>query len=256
MYNPLDPSEGVTPLGKRGSGAYLSPRQFISMRRLMDVNALDQGAGGPVRDLIPYKRNEVAQGIGDTADYDLLSDTMRSQGPKGTDVPPVWLTTNHWTGAPAKANPSEDPRAHYLGNGGHRTAIAHDLGWKAIRWTGHAGASGYDDDEYQKGDDDDYYDGEPNSYAHTSWQHSSSGSSRQASMSYANPSAHNPRSHIPGHTGGSAGWKGMRWHKDSSPGLYTELHGKPPSNLNSQQFGDVKALFGGAQQPPLPGMEI
>ena len=130
-------SEGVTPLGRRGTGSYLSPDQFMSMRRVKNLAALDSGTGGPVRDLIPDKQHEVEYGIGDTADYPALTDQMRADGPKGTEVPPILVNRGSSTSYPAEGT---------LGNGGHRVAIAHDLGWKAMRYTRDPDESGWGDE--------------------------------------------------------------------------------------------------------------
>lgn len=136
-YAEMDPSEGVTPLGKKGSGAYLSPQQFMSMHKIHQLAPLD--SAGSMSDLIDMKRDQVANNQGDTEDYGALKKTMAREGPKGTTVPPILATPG-----PTAA----------LANGGHRLAIATDLGYKYMRHTSDPSTSGYNDNRFTHSWDD------------------------------------------------------------------------------------------------------
>ena len=250
-YQQPDPSEGVTPLGKRGTGAYLSPRQFISMRRVRKLRAVDTPEhysgeeSGTVADLIPTKQHQVEWGIGDTADYEALGETMAREGPKGTTVPPILIEktsgTDTGTGEDIHTSGPVYNRSG-LGNGGHRVAIAHELNWPYMRWTSDRSQSGYGDDRFPHNFDS-------GGYNSNDWESSPSSSSDSPE---ASASVHSrvpgDRSYMP--PGGALGKKsqayshaiGEAWHRGgdilATHGLHTELHGKPI--MNESQFAGTR----------------
>ncbi len=254
-------------VGSEGIPAHLSSSQFEPMNAIKRAYAIDT-AGTVGKNLIPLKRQQVAEGKGDTEDYDLLRDTMRSKGVKA--IPPVHVGTvdqlNRDYGG--KDEPGMPGISHLnslhmvgkgdalaLGNGGHRTAIAADLGWKVMPVTHDKMNSGYGNEEFMKDPDEPEWSAEhvPSSDGnHDIVQHDPSGGMRYQ------PGA---RSYVPGNTGEAD--PGARWHahgRDAGyppgEGLYSRLHplmnapaaGAPLSaNLNQQQFS-------ASRQDVLPGM--
>lgn len=274
-YNQPDPSEGVTPLGKSGRSAYLSPEQFMPMRRVKQVMAMDAphspGITGDdiaedvaddptVADLIPSKAEDVESGEGDTADYGALRHTMSKEGPRGTTTPPIWVRGDLDADSP-QGNPNKDPSSWALGNGGHRAALADELGWHAMRYTGDRAQSGYGDARFPH-----TWDGDPELSAVNSddpYYENSSVNSDEGSTNYSDNTvsqasqARRQRNHIPGQTGYS--WQahaGARWHEGGGPlathGLYTELHG--PAAPEGPAKAAEPASSGQGVLPGMPGI--
>jgi len=81
---------------------------------------------------------------------------MRTGGPDS--IPPIHVdTANNIAGAYGGAGSSDFGEHLALGNGGHRVAIAHELGWKSMRTTTDIEQSGYgEEEEYGKHDDSGY----------------------------------------------------------------------------------------------------
>lgn len=134
-----DPDRWLS-IGAAHRQAYLNPQQFKTMREIKQMGGTDQALGSTVEHLIPYKKEEVRLGIGDTKDYPALIHTMRKEGPAGRSVPPVWLRPNESGGS----------SQYMVGNGGHRIAIADMLGWKAMRYTTTREQGGFRDERYFK----------------------------------------------------------------------------------------------------------
>ena len=264
------------------TGGPLLSQQFTPMNTIKRAYAVDV-AGTVGKDLIPEKQRQVTAGEGDTADYPLLVDTMKKQGVMS--IPPVHFGTvdsmnsDYGPGIPhfnslhlvGKGN------APALGNGGHRTAIASDLGWKVMHSTPDKAESGYKETQWGAGDSEYGESGSSSGYhsGSESWRgstnasyssdHSSSASSGNTAYSPGTPQP-GDRSFVPmqnsyGDQVGGAD-PGARWHADgrdgSKPpgeGLYSQLHppqaaaAAPLSHLNQQQFSNSK-------QDLLPGMEI
>jgi hypothetical protein len=89
--------------------------------------------------------------------YGALKEHMREMGPE--NVAPIHVQPRGKVPAYGGGGPLEHAN---LGNGGHRVAIAMELGWTHMRTTSEKGASGYaEEDEYGKGeggeDSDAYY---------------------------------------------------------------------------------------------------
>jgi hypothetical protein len=238
-------------------------------------------AGTVGKDLIPEKQRQVAAGEGDTADYPLLVDTMKKQGVMS--IPPVHFGTVDSMNQDYGPGIGHFNSLHLvgkgdaptLGNGGHRAAIASDLGWKVMRSTPDKAESGYKETKYGAGDSEYGESSGINSY-HTDdssyWNrgsHSSSGSSGSSTHTAykpePDPTGPQPgdRSYVPmqdtyGNEVGGAD-PGARWHawgrdagKPPGEGLYSQLHPPQPAagaplTLNQQQFSASK-------QDVLPGM--
>ena len=122
--------------------------------------------------------------------YGNLKEHMREVGPEG--VAPIHVEPRGKSSAyGAGVGPLEHAR---LGNGGHRVAIAMELGWTHMRTTSAKQSSGYDEEsEYGKGEDD------VNDYDE------SDGYSREDQSSYQAP-FRGPRAQPPGGTGGPRDW--------------------------------------------------
>jgi hypothetical protein len=127
--------------------------------------------------------------------YGNLREHMRAVGPEG--VAPIHVQPRGKPGAYGGGFPLEHAN---LGNGGHRVAIAMELGWTHMRTTSDKGASGYaEESEYGKGmEDNDDYDGSDGYY-------------REDQSSYQAPSVsprdfRGPRAQPPGGTGGPREW--------------------------------------------------
>ena len=86
---------------------------------------------------------------GDTRDYPALQSTMAKEGPKGTTTPPIHVGNVFGTASPADT-PQRNPGVFAMGNGGHRVAIASELGWNAMRTTDSKVQSGYGDQRFNK----------------------------------------------------------------------------------------------------------
>src|SRR5580698_3533084 len=139
------------------TGGPLLSQQFTPMNTIKRAYAVDV-AGTVGKALIPEKQKQIARGEGDTADYPLLVDTMKKQGVMS--IPPVHFGTvdsmnnDYGPGIPhfnslhlvGKGNKPA------LGNGGHRTAIASDLGWKVMHSTPDKADSGYKETQWGAGD--------------------------------------------------------------------------------------------------------
>jgi hypothetical protein len=173
------------------TGGPLLSQQFTPMNTIKRAYAVDV-AGTVGKDLIPEKQRQVEAGEGDTADYPLLVDTMKKQGVNS--IPPVHFGTvdsmNHDYGPGighfnslhlvGKGN------APALGNGGHRTAIASDLGWKVMRSTPDKSESGYKETKYGAGDSEYGESGySSGSSDHSSEWRDSSGSGNNTNASYS-----------------------------------------------------------------------
>ena len=128
--------------------------------------------------------------------YGNLREHMRAVGPEG--VAPIHVqprgNLDAYGGGTSRLEHAN------LGNGGHRVAIAMELGWTHMRTTSDKGASGYaEESEYGKGmEDNDDYDGSDGYY-------------REDQSSYQAPSVsprdfRGPRAQPPGGTGGPREW--------------------------------------------------
>lgn len=264
-----DPDRYLPARGRRQ--AYLNPQQFKTMREIRRLPAVDTWGMGTVGgQLLSMKRQEIAEGEGDTADYGALREAMRKGGPAGSEVPPVHIGKGMGT---AYGNGLSN-RKTMFGNGGHRVAIAADLGWKAMRYTPDLEESGYGDNRFMRSSSS-TEDDSPGTY-------NSSPDSYTESEGLVTPRhARGARSWIPGYTGYSM--PGNRWHaagpngSRAGGGLYTELHGpnqrqlsmlgRPQPVINPQQFartqmGEPTAIRRAAadraivrnRQDVLPGM--
>lgn len=244
------------------TGGPLLSQQFEPMSQIKNAYSVDvPGKVGP--SLIPYKQEQVATGQGDTRDYPALVSAMKTGGPMS--IPPVHVGTvdsiNHEYGG--KGDPGMPGIPHLnsahlvgkgnaltLGNGGHRTAIAADLGWKVMRATQFKGQSGYGDAEFTHMGDTSASD-DDGSYTEQHPHDSGPAELQPGDRSYV-PGQHDldPRDNHKD--------PGARWHaqgpygaKTAGKGLYSQLHpaqpaaGAPLTNLNQQQFSG---------QTPLPGM--
>jgi hypothetical protein len=264
-------------LGKTG-GPLLS-QQFQPMSAIERMGSVDAGSDAMVgEDLIPEKQEQVEEGQGDTEDYPALIEAMKTGGVKS--IPPVHVDT---TSAINRSYGSDaySPKSNMsLGNGGHRTAIAHDLGWKVMPVTPYKDESGYGDEEFGK---QSYGEGSSGWRDSSGSQQSASNAASSAGSSSASPSSSlhpGDRSYIPGVTGGRD--PARRWHahgRDGAippgEGLYSQIHGPAPhaaaaplSNLSPMQFGRtnlgqptwqraIKSVVAERNnvQPVLPGMD-
>lgn len=239
---------------KTGEHGVLSSDQFMPMGAVKRLPAVDM-RGGPVSELIPVKQEQIRENEGETEDYPALKEAMRTGGPGGTEVPPMHIASGqriantYMRSRNVEPPPEIEDAPKAFGNGGHRIAMAHELGWKAVPYTEDAETSGWGDDRFQKDDEDDDYYGSGSTSNSEDYD-------ANASESSASPVVHG-RSHIPGFTGESAYHKGNRWHargtaagKPPGEGLYSQLH---PA-LSPGQFGAQSAHPPGTSQPILPGM--
>lgn len=262
------------------TGGPLLSQQFQPMSAVKRMAAVDSPT---VASLIPAKQEQVAAGEGDTEDYPALIHTMRTGGPQS--IPPVHVDTisginqSYGGGRIPHLSALSNQNRLALGNGGHRTAIAHDLGWKVMPVTSYKEESGYGDPEYLR---ENYGSDESGSYRSSSSSQSASNAASSAASSSLNPG---DRSFVPHHTDAGGRDPGARWHahgRDAGhppgEGLYSQLHGPAPraaaaplsANLSQQQFArtrmggqptwqrDIKAVVaeGKNEQPRLPGMDI
>src|ERR1017187_3355994 len=130
--------------------------------------------------------------------YGNLREHMRAVGPEG--VAPIHVQPRGKPGAYGGGFPLEHAN---LGNGGHRVAIAMELGWTHMRTTSDKGASGYaEEDEYGKGmeDNDDYDDYGNNDDSEISNKWTTRGVHRLSAAS------EKVRAQPPGGTGGPRDW--------------------------------------------------
>lgn len=132
------------PMGRRS--AYLNPEQFMLMSDVRKMPGIDQG-GGPVSALIPRKQAQVELNMGSSKDYPALVRAMRKGGPAGKQVPPVHIARGPdiYAAYGGSTGWGLDTPGFALGNGGHRVAIADQLGWTAVPYTTHKMQSGYQD---------------------------------------------------------------------------------------------------------------
>jgi hypothetical protein len=187
---------------------------------------------------------------------------MAKEGPWGTSVPPILIRDQFGTSS-AGDTPQRNPGAYQLGNGGHRVAIAHELGWKAMRTTDSKVQSGYGDTRFNGnngGDENSDVDSHANVLGS---EHSSDQPWSEFTSSGANGYG------IPANSGYTAVRKAAKERGSLDPamtwghggnanvgrthGLHTDLHGPDPhiANLSAQQFNGVPAPEG---QGKLPGM--
>ena len=250
-----DPDRNTGSAGGKGNkSTYMNPEEFHKMDTVRDYNASDGFNTG--HDLIPGKMREIERGKGDTAHteggYPALEEAMRKGGPAGGKVPPILLTGGPDHGG---GDSFDQPR---IGNGGHRLALADDLGWKMIPVTRDRDSSGYGD-KRELNERVNSYDSDNDS----SYDHPASSPFPPSEESSAKP-VHG-RSHIPGATGGSANNKGQRWHGGAGQdtggqGLYTQLHGPALQTTSEKQFGRDEQFADRMDQRVkgqeiLPGME-
>ena len=263
------------------TGGPLLSQQFAPMSQIKRAYSVDQ-SGTVGKSLIPLKEKQVARGEGDTKDYPALVSAMKTGGP--ASIPPVHIGTvdslNHEYGGkgdPGMPGISWLNSAHLvgkgkapaLGNGGHRTAIAAGLGWKAMPVTPYKDESGYSNTEFNK--------------PSTSEESSGSTSASYTAQSVSGGLHTGDRSYVPGGHQSNVHGKdaGARWHADGAlggktpgKGLYSQLHpaqpaaGAPLTNhLNNQQFAgtlqghdlihnQARAMANDRAnpQPRLPGM--
>lgn len=282
----LTPAQSRRTKHKEGLGATGGPllsQQFQPMSAIKRMGSVDAGAHATVgEDLIPMKQDEVAEGDGDTEDYPALINAMKTGGVKA--IPPVHVDTTSAINSDYGSRAYSPKSNMSLGNGGHRVAIAHDLGWKAMPVTSYKDESGYGDPEFGKESYDD-----SGSYGNSSYGNSTGSSSSSQSASNAASSADTglhpgDRSFVPGFTDYGGRAPGNRWHahgrdggQPEGEGLYTQLHGPAPhaaaaplsDNLSQMQFGRTmmgqstvhrEAMANMNQrnqfQPRLPGMDI
>jgi hypothetical protein len=278
----LTPAQSRRTKHKEGLGATGGPllsQQFAPMSQIKRAYSVD-AAGTVGKSLIPYKQKQVARGEGDTQDYPALASAMKTGGP--TAIPPVHLGTvdsmnaeyGH-KGEPGMPGISWFNSAHLvgkgkapaLGNGGHRTAIADKLGWKAMPVTPYKDESGYANKQFNK----------------PTTSEAGSGSSSESTPSVSGGLHTGDRSYVRGGDQSNIHGKdaGARWHaqgrlggKTPGEGLYSQLHPAQPAaaapltnHLNSQQFAgtaqghdlihnQARAMANDRAnpQPRLPGM--
>lgn len=182
--------------------------------------------------LLQRKRNEVASGYGDTADYEALRDEMR-KGPGKADVPPIHIdSANNLVrdySPLGLSRPSIFGNKKSIGNGGHRLAIAHELGWTHMPVTDSQVDSGYGDPTYERKWDD--YEGDDSS-AHLA-----------AATESDHPQTPKPPANAPfkeqlnwvNKHGGPEARHAHSWSNAiDTHGLYTQLHGSP--SISTTQF--------------------
>jgi hypothetical protein len=121
--------------------------------------------------------------------YGALKEHMREVGPEG--VAPIHVQPK---GGRNAYGGGTDEHAN-LGNGGHRVAIAMELGWTHMRTTSAKQSSGYDE-ESEYGKDNDGYDESDNYYRESSYQ----------APSVSPRDFRGPRAQPPGGTGGPREW--------------------------------------------------
>ena len=129
---------------------YTSPggMQLTKMSHVLKMDSVDtpgHEVGGEYGNL--QKKMSDVQGWNG---YDDLTEAMRSKDPRS--IPPLHVGTSKAIRKSYRASGPMSARP-MLGNGGHRSAIAHDLGWKVIATTPYKSASGYGDSEMKGGTD-------------------------------------------------------------------------------------------------------
>ena len=124
--------------------------------------------------------------------YGKLKEHMRAVGPEG--VAPIHVESRG--GRSGYGGFNQGPLEHArLGNGGHRVALAMELGWTHMRTTSAKQSSGYAE-ESEYGKDNDGYDESDNYYRESSYQ----------APSVSPRDFRGPRAQPPGGTGGPRDW--------------------------------------------------
>src|ERR1039458_6851147 len=136
--------------------------------------------------------------------YGNLREHMRAVGPEG--VAPIHVqprgNLDAYGGGTSRLEHAN------LGNGGHRVAIAMELGWTHMRTTSDKGASGYaEESEYGKGmEDNDDYDGSDGYYREDQSSASIDSNPYPGSSSAGMYKGNIQRAQPPGGTGGPREW--------------------------------------------------
>lgn len=129
-------------------GAQWPSMSLDEIKRLPSVDAIDMPGGGTVADILPYKRREARE---DYAEHTPTRVSMKHEG----QTYPIHIGPAHQVLSAYGANHKRHeyaPDQLMVGNGGHRIAMAEDLGWKQMHYSSNQHDTGdeYDDDALDK----------------------------------------------------------------------------------------------------------